>query len=373
MPTIVNVDDFGSVVSALGLPWTPDTFGFTDWDTALASIRANNGVFRTLLGMERPDLAPEAYLGSPALVAVANLYTEFHQRISGYLPTSDQAVAALGVSGTVLATNPRPANVPVSDYDWHEYAAAVLQWAPLTYQLFAAAHPEAVAPVAVATVTQTPQAQWNAAIKAGQFLTTPSGFQLPTFAITQGPTTLPDGTVYVQFRDTGGNLQVIWYNGPTYKPRTTSPSNPVIKTANDDLIQVQDKGTGDWYRCMVVYGDPVACQPPDNFPGPYTLPADIADSLSNQAGQRGAYQPTPVSTAGPDTIPAGATISPNGTVTQPQTGSLTPGGSAAGATAAAASTVTTPAPTKNGALTFVLIAFGLLLVWMIFKRNGGES
>ena len=297
----VNVDDFPSVVAALGLQWTPDLFGYTSWSDVLRAIESGNGLFATLLGAENPTFAKYAYIGSPVLVAVVDVWVVFHQPFNGYLPTAAQAIATLGVTGTALNTGPRPASVPVSDYDWHEYAAAVIGAAFALEKLFDAYAPGEVAPVTIAGPTGpvTPLAAWAAALAAG-FITVPdTGQQIPESLILDGPTTLPDGTVYVEYHDIvaeayGENPRpIVWWNGPTYKPRTTSPDNPIVKTANNDLMQLQDRGTGDWYRCMYVYGSDQECRPPLDWTGGYALPDAVGQSLGNQAGAVGAYQPPP--------------------------------------------------------------------------------
>lgn len=303
----LDVQDFGAIVAALGLPWTPGLFGFSTWSDAVQAINASNGLYATLLGTERPDLAPDAFIGSPGLVALVHLVNVYQQNVNGYLPTAAQAVATLGVSlvsgvpGTAGAVyNPRPATMPVSDVDWHAYAGSVIGFAQSLAQLFDAAEPALVAPSAAPVIVLSPQQAWNAEIQAGRFLTTPSGAQIPTKAILLGPTTLPDGMVYLQYRDPSGSQPVVWWNGPNYTPATYS--GPLVKMANGDLMQLKDRGTGDWYRCMVVYQDDNACRPPLGYNGGYSLPVAVANSLSNQAGVVGAATPAPVTVAAPQPV-----------------------------------------------------------------------
>lgn len=303
----VDVNDFAAILPAIGLQtWTPDLFGFTSWSDAIRWVNAGNGTTALASGgrgFVSPSGAPV-----PELVALVQLLNAFRQTPGGYLPTASQALAMLGIAG---ASTPRPASLQVSAADWSSYRDSAIALAGPLAQLFDAAAPGEVAPTPAQVVQQSAAQQWNTALAAGAF-TVPAGpaagFKVPTSLITAGPVTLPDGIVYLAYHDPrpGGSGQfdpaVIWWNGPTYKPATFS--GPMVKTANNQLVQLKDRGTGDWYRCMIVYGDDQTCRPPLSYTGAYTLPPEIARTLSNQGGQSATGIPPVVpATSAPTTAP----------------------------------------------------------------------
>ncbi len=167
--------------------------------------------------------------------------------------------------------------------------------------------------------------QWNAALARGA-TRLPTGnaqgyLDVPTEFITAGPTTLPDGEVYAVVNDprraAAGESPtdvVVWGHGPTWKPLKISfPSpdpasvdrfnmqqtpqnvqgrNPWVITANNDLVQLPDPGTGSWYVAGVM-GEADTTLPPVGWTGNYVLPSRVVASL--QVGGQAPGVPIPVS------------------------------------------------------------------------------
>ncbi|HEX3698906.1 MAG TPA: hypothetical protein VH374_26285 [Polyangia bacterium] len=267
--------DFPSMIEALGLQWTPDVFGFTSWDDALAYVQSTGGImqsqgFGTLyLSPGGDDLA--------GVVAMYDLWRAFQQLTGGYLPSSAAVLASLGVTGTWQAPGPRPPSVPVTDAEWRRYAGAVLSWVDQVGQVFAAAEPSAVPPVAAPPSSLSPLDQaialWDSeSLKSGLVLppddgtnalptavsgvaTSSTRYVIPTAAIVEGPTNLPDGTWYVVYESDPRNgpnypaLTVRQQPGPTYVEAQAAD----VSTRMDSCVPLVP-GTGAWYWFTAITG-----------------------------------------------------------------------------------------------------------------------
>lgn len=264
----------------------------------------------TAAGVDVNDVAATAQVLGVALPAGYATWGDFAKYAYGMITTAQQGLARLqqypaamayAYARAALAVQPHPASSAVvaqllSDTTAASvpaFATAVRRIVPALWALAVRFAPGEVwdasddPNAAQRQVEATGNTAWNTALAAGAF-TVPAGaaagFKVPTSLIVAGPVTLPDGTVYLAYHDPrpGASGQfdpaVIWWNGPTFKPATTS--GPLVELSNHDMVQLKDRGTGDWYRCMVVYGgDDDTCRPPLSYTGPFTLPPEIARTL----------------------------------------------------------------------------------------------
>jgi len=309
----VDVTDFGSIVQALGLNVTPDQFGFSSWSELVSFVQQTGGITQTaysLGGATSMFLSPSG-VPMAGLVALVLVWAAFQKLSNGYLPTAAQVTSAIGVSGTPTNPSARPGNVPVSDYDWSQFAGAVLQYAPQVYQLFAAAVPDEVAPPPQQPLPPpTAQQAWLAALAQGAIgippdrgeqgggtgpiqvptgVTSVTGYGLiPTSAIVEGPTLLPDGTWYVVYHNDVTNptpATLTWINWPgaTYVPFKLQ--NVYIEP---NQCPPAVPGTGAWYWDTAVNGnDPT--NPCTGVPVGWTQGFGLVGPAAIQAVQQG-YQ-----------------------------------------------------------------------------------
>ena len=140
------------------------------------------------------------------------------------------------------------------------YVAAVQAAVPV-FLAQVAAH--AAAAPAIAQQVSTQQA-WAAALARGTTrvpsLNDQGYLDVPTEAIVEGPTTLPDGEVYTIIHGAPGmtqapdGLAVLWARGPSYQPAQVL--NVSIRPGS---CIPQVPGTGDWYTFAALTGDTGPC------------------------------------------------------------------------------------------------------------------